>query len=263
MLPSIQLFSAYHPAFPLVPKIRYVTPVQAGAAIAPVRFAMQGDDTGDNISQLNAIYSELTVAYWVMKNADRTQADAWGLCHYRRYFIKNKYRLNLKKRSRYYYKTSQKILDNLLTPSLYKTLQHLLLHHDVLVQRPAWARKEKGIVYGIKDAYALSHIREDYEATMQVVIEKFPEFKRSIEPFGQLKVMSYNNMMIARWEVWDDYLHFLFSVLNEVQYRININKEGYQSRVFGFLAERLHNLYIYHYQLKAAYLTLGLFEDTI
>ena len=97
MLPSIQLFSAYYPTFPLLPKVGYVTPVQAGAAIAPVRFAMQGDDTGDNISHLNPIYSELTVAYWIMKNADRTQADAWGLCHYRRYFIENKYKLYLKR----------------------------------------------------------------------------------------------------------------------------------------------------------------------
>ena len=154
-------------------------------------------------------------------------------------------------------------MDKILTPSLYNTLQRLLSNHDVIVQRPAWARKERGIVYNIKDAYTAGHVKEDYDVTMQVVVEKFPDFARSIESFGQLKVMSYNNMMIARWNVWDDYLHFLFVVLNEVQYRINMHKEGYQSRVFGFLAERLHNLFIYHYQLKAAYLTLGLFEDTL
>lgn len=263
MLPSIQLFSAYYQAFPLVPNAGYVTPVQAGAAMAPIKLSMQGDDTGDNISQLNPFYSELTVAYWVMKNADRTQAAAWGLCHYRRYFIEDKYKLFYKKRSRYYYRTSQKILDSILTPALYSMLQYLLLHNDVIVQRPAWARKEKGIIYTIKDAYTACHVKEDYDITMQVVTEKFPAFRRSIESFGQLKVMSYNNMMIARWAVWDDYLDFLFTVLNEVQQRINMHKEGYQSRVFGFLAERLHNLFIYHHQLKTAHVTLGLFEDKL
>ncbi len=263
MLPSIQLFSAYYQEFPLLPKAGFVTPVQAGAAIATKKLAMQGDDTGDNISRLNPFYSELTVAYWVMKNANRTQSDAWGLCHYRRYLIQDKYKLFYKKRSRYYFRTSQKILDSILTPALYNTLQELLMHHDVIVQRPTWAMKEKGIVYNIKDAYTKAHFKEDYDATMEVVAEKFPGFARSIESYGQLTVMCYNNVMIARWSVWDDYLNFLFTVLDEVQHRINIHKEGYQSRVFGFLAERLHNLFIYHHQLKTAHLTLGLFEDKL
>ncbi len=263
MLPSIQLFSAYHTPFPLMPKVAYVTPVQAGAATVEIRLPIQGDDTGDNISNMNPVFSELTVAYWVMKNADRKQADAWGLCHYRRYFIEDKYKLFFKKRSRFYYRTSQEILDGILTPKLYTTLQELLLNHDVIVQRPVWARKEKGIVYTIKEAYTEMHFKEDYDATMEVVVEKFPDFARSIDSYGELTKMSYNNMMIAKWNVWDDYLHFLFTVLDEVQHRINMHKEGYQSRVFGFLAERLHNLFIYHHQLKAAYLTLGLFEDKL
>jgi len=263
MLPSIQLFSAYYKPFPLLPQVDFVTPMQAGAAVSPIRLAMPGDDTGDHVSHLNPFYSELTLAYWVTKNADRTQSDAWGLCHYRRYFIEDKYKLFIKKRSRFYFRTDQKVLDKILTPKLYKTLQELLLHHDVIVQRPSWAMKEKGIVYNIKDAYTQAHIKSDYDATMEVVIEQYPEFERSIEAYGHLTKMSYNNMMIARWQVWDDYLEFLFTVLGEVQHRINIHKEGYQSRVFGFLAERLHNLFIYHHQLKTAHLTLGLFEDKL
>jgi len=264
MLPSIHLFSAYFGNFPLLPKAKYVTPIQAGAAQTAIKLPMQGDDTGDNISHLNHLYSELTVAYWVMKNADRSQCDAWGLCHYRRYFIQDKYKLFIKKRSRYYYRTNQKKLDSILTNELYTTLQRLLEHHDVIVQRPAWARKEEGRVYTIKDAYAKAHYAEDYASTMQVVIEKYPDFARSIESYGKLTKMSYNNMMIARWNVWDEYLNFLFTVIEEVQHRINIHKEeNYQKRVFGFLAERLHNLFIYHHQLKAAHLTLGLFEDKL
>ncbi len=43
-----------------------------------------GDDTGDNISEKKYKYSEMTVQYWAWKNQD---ADYYGLCHYRRYFI--------------------------------------------------------------------------------------------------------------------------------------------------------------------------------
>lgn len=263
MLPSIHLFSAYYEPFPLFPKANYVTPVQAGAANAAVKLAMQGDDTGDNISTLNPFYSELTVAWWVMKNADRSTADAWGLSHYRRYLIEDRLKLFFIKKSRYYFRTAQQELDAILTDKLYSTMQQLLQDHDVIVQRPSWARKEEGKIYTIKEAYYFVHFKEDYDATMEVVVEKFPAFAGSIHGFGRLIKMSYNNVMIARWQVWDDYLNFLFTVLNEVQHRINMYKEGYQSRVFGFLAERLHNLFIYHHQLKAAHLTLGLFEDKL
>ena len=125
MLPSIQLFSAYFQPFPIWPNAAYVTPVQAGAANASTRLQMQGDDTGENISAQNHFYSELTVAYWVMKNADRAQCDAWGLSHYRRYLIQDRYKLFFKKRSRYYFRTSQQVLDSILTPELYDAMRRL------------------------------------------------------------------------------------------------------------------------------------------
>ncbi len=41
-----------------------------------------GDNTGDNISEQQPFFSELTVQYWAWKNQE---ADYYGLCHYRRY----------------------------------------------------------------------------------------------------------------------------------------------------------------------------------
>ncbi len=58
-------------------------PVWAGKNNKPEINGLTGDDTGDNISEKNKYYSELTGIYWVWKN---TQSDIVGTCHYRRYF---------------------------------------------------------------------------------------------------------------------------------------------------------------------------------
>ena len=59
------------------------TPIQVGKAISEYDLGIIGDDTGDNISQKNPSYCELTAQYWAWKNVDCRYI---GLCHYRRYF---------------------------------------------------------------------------------------------------------------------------------------------------------------------------------
>ena len=57
-------------------------PIQVGAAgNDPIGFAR--DDNGDNISDKNPMYCELTGLYWAWKNLS---CDYLGLVHYRRYF---------------------------------------------------------------------------------------------------------------------------------------------------------------------------------
>ena len=59
-------------------------PLQVGKSAHPEScLGFETDDSGDNISELNPYFSELTGLYWMWKNSD---ADIIGLCHYRRYF---------------------------------------------------------------------------------------------------------------------------------------------------------------------------------
>lgn len=257
--PSLQLYSVYYKPFPFYPTAGYVTPIQAGAAVLP-RLPILGDDTGDHISDRNRYYSELTAAYWIYKNAPRN-TDAWGLCHYRRYLIPLFKRFFIKPKSRLIIDTDEHTLDRLLTPALQQHLQGLLTTHDVIVQRPVTPKEKGRKIFTIKEAYYHDHIPAYWDTMMQVVVEKYPEYKTSIEPFGELKRMWFNNVMIARWEVWDAYLSWLFSILFEVEQRIQLPEGGYQERVFGFLAERLHNLFVFHNNLKAAHLTLTFLRE--
>lgn len=69
-------------------------PVRCGAVYdTNAQPALQGDNTGDNISGKRENYCELTVQYWLWKNV---HADYYGLCHYRRYlsFAERHYRAN-------------------------------------------------------------------------------------------------------------------------------------------------------------------------
>ena len=66
-----------------VPKYPLLYPIQVGAALSEVRFPkFLYDDTGENISEKNRSYCELTAQYWAWKNV---QADYYGFFHYRRY----------------------------------------------------------------------------------------------------------------------------------------------------------------------------------
>lgn len=260
MLPSIKIYSVYYNIFPVFHVAPYVIPIQAGVDSSNVHLDIIGDNTDNNISAKNHLYSELTALYWIMKNASR-DTDAMGLCHYRRYLINDQYKLFFKKRSRYYLKASQKNLDSFLTTSLYKSLQELLFKHDIIVPCPDYAMKRKGNVYTVEEAYRLAHIKNDWDITMNVVREKYPEYEESIHLLSGQTKMFYNNIMIARWKIWDKYFTWLFEILFEVEKRIELPKKGYQKRVMGFLAERLHNLFVIHNQLTTAYLTLGMFEE--
>ncbi len=62
----------------------YEQPIQAGAALAEKTIADVKDNTGDNISERNRMYCEMSAVYWVWKNAKH---DWVGIEHYRRHLL--------------------------------------------------------------------------------------------------------------------------------------------------------------------------------
>ena len=65
------------------PESNLYLPVQLGAVSATPIAGMQPDSEGENISERNFSFCELSAQYWGWKNLE---ADYVGLCHYRRYF---------------------------------------------------------------------------------------------------------------------------------------------------------------------------------
>ena len=54
------------------------------------------ENSGHNIAEKNTSYSETSFHYWYWKNIlNLRQQDEWfGMCQYRRYFVKYKYKSN-------------------------------------------------------------------------------------------------------------------------------------------------------------------------
>ena len=80
---NIRIYTMTHKKFE-VPADSMYQPLHVGHAKSE-DLGYPGDDTGENISELNCYYSELTGLYWVWKNCK--DVDYVGTCHYRRYLI--------------------------------------------------------------------------------------------------------------------------------------------------------------------------------
>tara|TARA_B110000114_G_C14985860_1_gene354442 strand:- start:36 stop:875 length:840 start_codon:yes stop_codon:yes gene_type:complete len=69
-----------------------LTPFGVGKSIFPNDYIIE--NTGNNIAHKNYNYSETSFHYWYWKNAlnQNINEDWFGMCQYRRYFVKSKYK---------------------------------------------------------------------------------------------------------------------------------------------------------------------------
>ena len=84
---DVNVIVATHKKY-LMPSDNVYLPVHVGGGLCDTDFGYQKDSTGDNISQKNPYFCELTGLYWAWKNLD---SDYIGLVHYRRYFTLHKH----------------------------------------------------------------------------------------------------------------------------------------------------------------------------
>lgn len=228
------------------PKEAFFLPIHVGRALNE-DLGYQGDHTQDSISEKNPSYCELTALYWAWKNLDY---DVLGLCHYRRYFdIEN--RTNRVNDIRF---ISQKEFENSQFPK--KKIAAYLDKYDVILAKP------RIMGFSVETAYGMAHIQEDYKTLTDVISELYPEYKQSWYKTSHFtnRIISYN-MFIAPKHIINDYCEWLFSILAEVEKRIQLSPYPYQQRVIGFMAERLMTLYFTHHKFKIKFLPVLFVKD--
>lgn len=204
------------------------------------------DNTLHNISSKNDNYCELTACYWLWKNLN--DIEYIGLCHYRRYFNFFPNKLSLKPSTQKRISKAKLDKHKISTVPVEKQKNKIITNletFDLILPKP---RKMK---VSISEDYILHHRESDLIKVKEIIISKYPDFKKSINDYLDNNTIFYQcNMMITRKKIWDDYHEWLFDILFELEKNIIIPEDNFQRRVFGFLSERLFNLYIFHHKFK-------------
>ena len=210
-------------------------PLQVGKAIAKVDLGIQGDNTGDNISAKNGSYCEMTGMYWAWKNLK--DVDVIGLCHYRRYF--DFYGQCRWMRNCDVFPTSKFAELNLDIPE--KILSRIQKGTAVVAM-------PKHHMSSLALDYCYAHLSDDMRTLQQVVCDTQPEHVRRTyyDVMYNNNSLIHYNMFLMTWSDFDAYCHWIFPLLAEVEARTDISSYNpVQARIYGYMAERLFNVWLY------------------
>ena len=191
------------------------------------------DSLGDNISLKNKNYCELTALYWIWKND--LDSKYISIEHYRRFFMNN-------------------IIPH---PINTKKMIHYLKDYDGIVTQEYVFNKS------IKEYYQEKHISEDLLVVEDTIRRLYPEFLDDYHKVMNGNTTSMCNMIVLPKDKFNEYCKWLFDILFYVEKEIKIeNRDTYQQRVFGFLSERLQNVWTLHSNLKLKRLPIYYLEKS-
>jgi len=240
--PKLKILVCYYQPWQLSTEDLYF-PIQAGKSVSGFNLAeMQGDDTGDNISERNAIFGEFTAWYWGWKNIKSIypNLEYIGLSHYRRFFALDKPFIG----------ESWVGIDFIPTMENYESLiVQKLKDNDVIMTKP--------IMFGVdlKTQWGHKHNSNDYLLLKAVMHEMYPAYDGSLVNFFERNnTISLYCCFISKYNFFDKYFEWLFPLLFEIEKRIDVSSyDPYNKRVIAFLAERLLNVYVRHNKLRVCY----------
>lgn len=209
---SVKLYVMTHKRFDVPENPMYI-PLHVGHKSAKEDFGYTGDDTGDNISDLNCYYAELSGVYWVWKNVHN--ADCVGICHYRRFLVSEE--------------------DYVFSEAEY---EEILARYDIVTT------KQLELPGTYRDGFCAHHDAKVFDETGRVIKELCPEYYDTFVSLSGKNKTYFGNIMVAKKELYDAYCEWLFAILFALQARIDLNfADDYHRRVFGFISEFL--LYVW------------------
>lgn len=214
---KVSIFVACHKPTKVIANNAYV-PIHVGRAISKYKEEMAdmiGDDIGDNISEKNSSYSEMTAHYWIWKNVQ--DVEYVGLCHYRRLFGVD------------------------ITES---NIDRIMGNNDVIMVFPAYQ------IDSVYSCFVKFIGGENMAITAQVVKKLCPEYYDTLIALGNDVMFHPFNMFICKKELHSRYAEWMFPILFECEKYIKPSPYSNANRVIGYIAEMITQLFFIHNHLK-------------
>lgn len=246
--PTIKILVTYKERHTIF-KSDIITPIQTGRAVAKEVFnEMIGDDTGDNISTRNPLYSELSAFYWAWKNYHELgNPDYIGFMHYRRQFLFNDKILDFQQKkyaSFYIFLNLDKKLKACFDDS---EIRHIVPQYDYLIPdfhiTPTLNVRQE---YLCNIAGSKTVIFDEF---IKLCYQMLPDYKEEITKLLYADKVSICNMFVMKKELFFRYCEFAFPILFELEKRINprsLSANG--KRFLGYMAEKLQFLFLLRLQ---------------
>ena len=205
---------ATHKAAP-IPKDEVLVPIHVGRALSTPMVNMVGDDTGENISEKNPQYCEMTAHYWIWKNVKETEYV--GLCHYRRFF-------------------GLDVTD--------ENIDSLMQDVDVILVEPSY------YVDSVYSYFAKFMGAENMTILSLVMKRHCPDFYETLEKVCDGIKFHPFNMLLCRKPLFDAYCEWMFGILGECEKYIKPAPYTNAKRALAYMAEMLTGVYFMHRQLR-------------
>jgi hypothetical protein len=223
----VKLLVATHKPYDF-PESDIYYPIEVGAALRESSLGYLRDDFNKNISNKNGSFCELTALYWAWQNSFAKEVEYIGLVHYRRYFSGDSEFGDIS------------ILGE-------EKIKKLLSSYDIILPK-----KRNYYIETVYSHYKHAHYIEDIELLKETIEQISPEYSSSFDKVMGSRSLYLYNMFIMSDYHFASYCKWLFQILSILEDKIDIShREKYQQRVFGFLGERLLNVWLYHNRLRS------------
>ena len=225
---KVEIIVATHKAYEY-PKGDAYLPLHVGAKISDKKLEIARDDTGDNISDKNPYFCELTGQFWIWKHS---KADYKGLVHYRRLFTLKKG--SIKKENRIKAALSD------------KEIEELIKNYDIILPK-----KRNYYIESLWSHYEHTLHVGPLEKTGEIIKRLTPKYYEEFERLKTRKTAHMFNMMIAKKEIFDSYNKWLFKILFELEKEMKedpelvANYDTFHQRFYGRISELLLDVWLY------------------
>ena len=225
---NIKIIVATHKKYQM-PNDDIYLPIHVGAE-GKESIGYQADNVGENISNKNSYFCELTGLYWAWKNLN---ADYIGLSHYRRHFTCCK---NIPKKE----EDKFEILLNR------EQVEKILETTDIILPK-----KRKYYIENLYDHYKHTMYIEPLDETRRIIEEQCPEYLTEFDKLHKRTSAHMFNMLIMKKEYLDKYCTWLFNILFELEKRIDPKQyDSFHARYLGRISELLLDVWINTNNLK-------------